>query len=73
MGCAEDHPRQRGGPLVSETSNDDDGADIPEEPPGPPAGGEAAIPDRPLGVPADAPEDDDELPGIPEQEPPASG
>lgn len=47
-------------------------ADIPEEPPGPPAGGEAAIPDQPLGVPADEPQDD-ELPGIPEQEPPTSG
>ena len=45
---------------------------IPEEPPGPPAGGEAAIPDRPLGVPAEDSEDD-ELPGIPEREPPTSG
>ena len=57
---------------MTETPHQDAEPDIPEEPPGPPAGGKAAIPDQPLGVPADEP-DDDELPGIPEQEPPASG
>jgi hypothetical protein len=57
---------------MTETPHQDSEADIPEEPPGPPAGGEAAIPDLPLGVPADEPEDD-ELPGIPEKEPPTSG
>jgi hypothetical protein len=56
---------------MSETSEDRE-PDIPEEPPGPPAGGEAAIEDRPLGVQADEPEGD-ELPGLPEKEPPTSG
>jgi hypothetical protein len=57
---------------MTETPDQDSEPDIPEEPPGPPAGGEAAIPDQPLGVPADEPEDG-ELPGIPEKEPPTSG
>lgn len=57
---------------MSDTSREDGEADIPEDPPGPPAGGEAAIADQPLGVPADEPEGD-ESPGIPEREPPASG
>ena len=51
----------------------DEGPDIPEEPPGPPAGGEAAIPDEPLGVPAEPEPEDDELPGLPDREPPTSG
>lgn len=46
---------------------------IPEEPPGPPAGGEAAIPDQPLGVPAGHDPEEDELPGLPDREPPTSG
>ena len=58
---------------MSETPHKDGEPVIPEEPPGPPRGGEAAIPDQRLGPPADAPQDDDELPGIPEREPPASG
>lgn len=57
---------------MTETPRDADEADIPEEPPGPPEGGEAVLPDQPLGVPADEPEGD-ELPGIPDREPPASG
>lgn len=57
---------------MSDEPRSDDEGDIPEKPPGPPAGGETAIPDQPLGVPADEP-DGDELPGLPEQEPPASG
>ncbi len=47
--------------------------DIPEEPPGPPAGGEAAIPDEPMGVPAEGDPEEDELPGLPDREPPTSG
>ncbi|CAA9475642.1 MAG: hypothetical protein AVDCRST_MAG38-1646 [uncultured Solirubrobacteraceae bacterium] len=58
---------------MSEHPRDEDEPEIPEEPPGPPSGGEAAIPDQPLGIPADEPEDDDELPGIPDREPPTSG
>ena len=46
---------------------------IPDEPPGPPEGGEAAIPDQPLGVPAEPDPEDDELPGLPDREPPTSG
>lgn len=46
---------------------------IPDEPPGPPGGGEAAIPDQPLGVPADPDPEEDDLPGLPDREPPASG
>ena len=57
---------------MAETPQQDADPDIPEEPPGPPEGGRAAIPDEPLGVPADEPADD-ELPGIPDQEPPTSG
>ena len=58
--------------MSDDPSHDDVEPEIPETPPGPPAGGEAIIPDQPLGVPADEP-DDDELPGIPENEPPTSG
>jgi hypothetical protein len=35
-----------------------------EEPPEPPDAGEPEVPDRPLGVPADADEDDGEPPGF---------
>ena len=57
---------------MSGVPDEDGGPQIPEEPPGPPAGGEAAIPDHPLGAPAEEPEDG-ELPGIPDKEPPTSG
>ncbi len=57
---------------MTETPHQDAEPDIPEEPPGPPAGGEAAIPDQPLGVAEDEPEDE-ALPGIPDKEPPTSG
>lgn len=53
--------------------SDERDPEIPEEPPPPPAGGEAAIPDQPLGVPAEPEPEDDGLPGIPESEPPTSG
>ncbi len=58
--------------MSDDPSRDDVEPEIPETPPGPPDGGEAAIPDHPLGSPAEPPEDD-ELPGIPEREPPTSG
>lgn len=44
--------------------------DIPASPP--PAGDGIEVHDQPLGVPADADEDDAPLPGVPEKEPPAS-
>jgi hypothetical protein len=45
--------------------------DIPEEPPPPDSGIEVA--DQPLGVPDEADADESPLPGVPENEPPASG
>jgi len=48
--------------------------DEPEIPEDPPAADDASpeVPDQPLGPPADLPEEDAPLPGIPEKEPPAS-
>jgi hypothetical protein len=43
--------------------------EIPDHLP-PPGSGSPEIPDEPLGLPADADEDDPELPGLPEREPP---
>jgi hypothetical protein len=45
--------------------------DIPDEPPPAPTG-EPEREDTPLGVPADADPEDAPLPGLPEEEPPAS-
>ena len=44
----------------------------PDVPPDPPAAddGEPELPDQPLGPPADLPEEDAPLPGLPEAEPP---
>ena len=47
--------------------------EIPDRPPPAPAGGEPELPDQPLGPPADLDEQDAPLPGLPENEPPASG
>jgi len=50
-----------------------------EFPPGEPGdpqderGGEAEVPDQPLGTPADMDEEEAPLPGIPEAEPPTAG
>jgi hypothetical protein len=46
--------------------------EIPDEAPEEPDGGTAEVEDQPLGPPADMPEEDAPLPGIPEKEPPAS-
>ncbi len=68
----EDHEQS---PTAANLSEGVPGAHPSEIPDDPPArgGGEAAVPDQPLGVPADADPDDAGLPGIPEREPPASG
>jgi len=50
-----------------------DELDIPAEPPPRGRGGEAAIPDRPMGVQADEEADQEESPGFPQGEPPVSG
>lgn len=48
-----------------------DPSDIPSEPP-PPGASDPEVPDQPLGPPADVPEEEAPLPGLPESEPPAS-
>ena len=54
---------------MSETPITPEDPDVPEDPPG--AGdGEPEIDDQPLGPPADLPEEDAPLPGLPESEPP---
>lgn len=49
-----------------------DDPDIPAAPP-PAGGGDPEVPDQPLGPPADLDPDEAPLPGLPENEPPASG
>jgi len=44
--------------------------DVPDDPPAADDGGPEA-PDQPLGPPAELPEEDAPLPGLPESEPPA--
>jgi hypothetical protein len=48
--------------------------DEPDVPPAPPAPGDGdpEVPDQPLGPPAELPEEDAPLPGLPESEPPAT-
>jgi hypothetical protein len=46
--------------------------DVPESKPDDP-GAEPEIHDQPMGVPADADEDEAPLPGMPETEPPSDG
>jgi hypothetical protein len=48
-----------------------DEAEIPDERP-PADDSTPEVPDQPLGPPADLPDEDGPLPGIPEKEPPAS-
>ena len=48
-----------------------DDPEIPADPPGP-EDSSPEVEDQPLGPPADLPEEDAPLPGIPEKEPPAS-
>ena len=48
-----------------------DDPEIPEDPP-PADASDPEIPDQPLGPPAELDEDDAPLPGVPENEPPAS-
>jgi hypothetical protein len=48
-----------------------DEPEIPSDPPAPEEGS-PEVPDQPLGPPAELPEEDAPLPGIPEKEPPAS-
>jgi hypothetical protein len=45
--------------------------DVPADRPGA-DDGEPEVPDQPLGPPADLPEEDAPLPGLPESEPPAT-
>jgi hypothetical protein len=57
--------------MERETPITPDDPDIPDERPEP-DGAEAEIDDQPLGPPADLDEEDAPLPGLPENEPPAS-
>jgi hypothetical protein len=57
---------------VTETPSIDTGGEIPDERPDD-RGGEAEVPDQPLGAPADMDPEDAPLPGLPEAEPPAAG
>jgi hypothetical protein len=56
---------------MSETPITPDDPEIPDDPP-PPDGGESEVDDQPLGPPADLDPEDAPLPGLPENEPPAS-
>ena len=56
---------------MTETPITPDDPDIPEEPP-PPEDGSPEVDDQPLGPPAELPEEDAPLPGLPEREPPAA-
>jgi len=56
---------------MTETPITPDDPEIPDEPPEPDAI-EPEIDDQPLGPPADLDEDEAPLPGLPENEPPAS-
>jgi hypothetical protein len=54
---------------MSETPITPDDPDIPDEPP-PTEDGSPEVDDQPLGPPAELPEEDAPLPGLPEREPP---
>ena len=54
-----------------ETPITPDDPEIPSEPP-PQEDGSPEVDDQPLGPPADMPEEDAPLPGLPEREPPAA-
>jgi hypothetical protein len=56
---------------MTETPITPDDPDVPDEPPESDPG-EPEVPDQPLGPPADLPEEDAPLPGLPESEPPAA-
>jgi hypothetical protein len=56
---------------MSETPITPDDPDVPAERPAA-DDGEPEVPDQPLGPPADLPEEDAPLPGLPESEPPAA-
>jgi len=56
---------------MTETPITPDEPDIPDDPP-PAEDGSPEIPDQPLGPPAELDQDDAPLPGLPENEPPAS-
>jgi hypothetical protein len=64
-----DLPRARG--AGTETPITPDDPEIPDEPPAP-GDGEPEVPDQPLGPPDELDEDDAPLPGLPENEPPAT-
>ena len=68
LGCAR---RAAGRGAAHETPITPSDPDIPDEPP-PADDGEPEVDDQPLGPPADLPEEDAPLPGLPETEPPAS-
>ena len=57
--------------AAHETPITPDDPDIPAEPP-PPDDGSPEVDDQPLGPPADLPEEEAPLPGLPEREPPAA-
>ena len=50
-----------------------DEPDVPEEAPQGTEDGDPEVPDQPLGPPAELPEEEAPLPGVPEKEPPAAG
>jgi hypothetical protein len=56
---------------MSETSFTSDDPDIPDTPP-PAEAGEPEIDDQPMGPPDDLDPEDAPLPGVPENEPPAT-
>jgi hypothetical protein len=56
---------------MTETPITPEDPDVPDEPPAADDGG-PEMPDQPLGPPADLPEEDAPLPGLPEAEPPAA-
>ena len=58
---------------MSESQPEPERQGIPAEPPSGPEGGEAVIPDAPMGVPAEGEPEEEPMPGIPENEPPTSG
>ena len=59
------------GRVMSETPITPEDPDIPDEPP-PAEDGSPELDDQPLGPPAEMPEEDAPLPGLPEREPPAA-
>ena len=69
VGCAADAAGR--GAEMSETPITPDDPEIPDEPP-PAEDGAPEVDDQPLGPPAELPEEDAPLPGLPEREPPAA-